>query len=199
MSDMPDCAMAAGYDGYCAGYAQLNAECDCLRAELAEVKAAYARDITEYLTQLKAAEAERDTLRAELASWQEAFGLLTTLHGQMEINVSDPMGMAQAIEKHVSAEVEGLTHDLGAAAVALGQSHRDWLALRAEVEGLTRERDDTIALYLVARNKAARLRMALEQLVSACRTADIGYLDQPIDDAEDALRGEARRGEGEGQ
>ena len=47
---------------------------------------------------------ECDRLRAELASWQEAFGLLTTLHGSVQIDSSDPMGMAKQIEAHVRVE-----------------------------------------------------------------------------------------------
>lgn len=46
------------------------------------------------------------SLRAELASWQEAFGLLTTLHGSIQIDSSDPMGMAKQIESHVRATIE---------------------------------------------------------------------------------------------
>ena len=49
---------------------------------------------------------EIDRLRAELASWQKAFGLLTTLHGSMQIDISDPLRMAKSIEGHVRAELE---------------------------------------------------------------------------------------------
>ncbi len=52
-----------------------------------------------------AVSAEVDSLRAELASWQEAFGLLTTLHGSIQIDSSDPMGMAKQVESHVRAEL----------------------------------------------------------------------------------------------
>ena len=51
---------------------------------------------------------ECDRLRAELASWQEAFGLLTTLHGSVQIDSSDPMGMAKQVESHVRAELAEL-------------------------------------------------------------------------------------------
>ena len=47
---------------------------------------------------------ENDRLRATLACWQEAFGLLTTLAPDLEIDIRDPLGMAQAIERHVLAE-----------------------------------------------------------------------------------------------
>lgn len=40
----------------------------------------------------------------ELAIWQQAFGLLTTLAPDLEINVRDAMGMAIEIERHVLAE-----------------------------------------------------------------------------------------------
>lgn len=48
---------------------------------------------------------EIDRLRAELASWREAFGLLTTLHGSMPVDISDPLRMAKSIEVHVRAEL----------------------------------------------------------------------------------------------
>ena len=54
---------------------------------------------------IAALEAERDQLRAELALWQKAFGLLTTLHGSMQIDISDPLRMAKSIEVHVRAEL----------------------------------------------------------------------------------------------
>lgn len=71
------------------GMAQHKAQIDALRAELDMVYG------------------ERNAVRAErdaLAVWQEAFGLLTTLAPDLEIDVSDPLGMAKAIERHVLAE-----------------------------------------------------------------------------------------------
>ena len=54
---------------------------------------------------------DRDRLRAELASWQEALGLLTRLHGSIQIDSSDPMGMAKQIEEHVRAELAEAKRD----------------------------------------------------------------------------------------
>ena len=59
-----------------------------------------------------AAVREIERLRAELASWQEAFGLLTTLHGSIQIDSSDPMGMAKQIESHVRATIPRLRVEL---------------------------------------------------------------------------------------
>lgn len=42
--------------------------------------------------------------KATLAVWQEAFGLLTTLAPDLGIDITDPLGMARAIERHVLAE-----------------------------------------------------------------------------------------------
>ena len=55
------------------------------------------------------AEAERQRARADqagstLALWQQAFGLLTTLAPDLEIDIRDPLDMARAIERHVLAE-----------------------------------------------------------------------------------------------
>ncbi len=59
------------------------------------------------------AKATISRLRDELASWQEAFGLLTTLHGSIQIDSSDPMGMAKQIESHVRATIERLREYAG--------------------------------------------------------------------------------------
>ena len=44
-----------------------------------------------------------EAAEAKLAEWQVAFGLLTTL-APVEIDITDPLGMAQAIERHVLAQ-----------------------------------------------------------------------------------------------
>jgi hypothetical protein len=95
---------------------QLREENDRLRAENARMKAM--PEASEAVRAVVYGE-EIDKLRAEVESWQEAFGLLTTLHGKMEINVSDPMGMAQAIERHVRAEVEALKKQILLAQMAI--------------------------------------------------------------------------------
>jgi hypothetical protein len=101
---------------------QLREENDRLRAENARMKAM--PEASEAVRAVVYGE-EIDKLRAEVESWQEAFGLLTTLHGKMEINVSDPMGMAQAIERHVRAEVEAL-RDALVYTLATGANPKVW-------------------------------------------------------------------------
>ena len=44
-----------------------------------------------------------EAAEAKPAEWQVAFGLLTTL-APVEIDITDPLGMAQAIERHVLAQ-----------------------------------------------------------------------------------------------
>ncbi len=75
----------------------------------------------EMAAELKGLREEVERLRAELASWQEAFGLLTTLHGSIQIDSSDPMGMAKQIESHVRATIPRLRVEL---AKADGQINR---------------------------------------------------------------------------
>jgi hypothetical protein len=51
-------------------------------------------------------DAEIERLRARNEALWEAFGVLTTLAPKMEINTSDPMGMARKIEATVRAALE---------------------------------------------------------------------------------------------
>lgn len=53
--------------------------------------------------QLQGTTARAEAAEAKLAEWQIAFGLLTTL-APVEIDTTDPLGMAKAIERHVLAE-----------------------------------------------------------------------------------------------
>ena len=64
---------------------------------------------------------EIDRLRAELVSWRKAFGLLTTLHGSMPIDISDPLRMAKSIEVHVRAELAEYKRDAERYRTALEQ------------------------------------------------------------------------------
>jgi hypothetical protein len=52
------------------------------------------------------AAAEIERLRARIEALWEAFGILTTLAPAMEIDTSDPMGMARNIEATVRAALE---------------------------------------------------------------------------------------------
>jgi hypothetical protein len=52
------------------------------------------------------AAAEIERLRARVEVLEQALGLLTTLAPKMEIDVSDPMGMAKTIEATVRAALE---------------------------------------------------------------------------------------------
>jgi hypothetical protein len=50
--------------------------------------------------------AELERLRARVAVLEQALGLLTTLAPKMEIDTSDPLGMAKTIEATVRAALE---------------------------------------------------------------------------------------------
>ena len=56
---------------------------------------------------LARAEADQRT-REQLAQMTQAVGLLTTLHGSMEIDVEHPVEMAQQIHAHVQTELAAL-------------------------------------------------------------------------------------------
>lgn len=60
----------------------------------------------ELRAQLASARARAKAAEAKLAEWQQAFGLLTTLAPDLEIDATDPLGMARTIERHVLAVVE---------------------------------------------------------------------------------------------
>lgn len=72
---------------------------------------------------------------AELGSWQRAFGFLTALAPDMEIDIHDPMGMARAIQRHVLAERAALaaaTADRDAVLKANGTLNQELRAMQAE-------------------------------------------------------------------
>jgi len=46
-------------------------------------------------------------LETELAKVREAIGLMTTIKGDMEVNVNDPLGMAQEVATYVERLKEG--------------------------------------------------------------------------------------------
>ena len=56
-----------------------------------------------WLAELATWKQRAEAAEAKLAEWQVAFGLLTTL-APVEIDITDPLGMAQAIERHVLAQ-----------------------------------------------------------------------------------------------
>lgn len=76
---------------------------------------------------------EVELLRAELASWQKAFGLLTTLHGSMPIDISDPLRMAKSIEGHVRAELEASETELRIVRASQAESNAEVERLRTEL------------------------------------------------------------------
>jgi len=51
------------------------------------------------------------TADAEIERLREALGLLTTLHPAMEMDVDDPVGMAEKIERHVTERIKELEHE----------------------------------------------------------------------------------------
>ena len=51
---------------------------------------------------------EIERLRAEVEPLRIALGLLTTIKPTMEIDIADPVGMAQQIASHVADEIERL-------------------------------------------------------------------------------------------
>lgn len=42
--------------------------------------------------------------REQKEQWIQAVAVLSTLHPTLEVNINDPIGMAQAIHQHVTAE-----------------------------------------------------------------------------------------------
>lgn len=42
--------------------------------------------------------------REQKEQWIQAVAVLSTLHPTLEVNINDPVGMAQAIHQHVTAE-----------------------------------------------------------------------------------------------
>ncbi len=117
--------------------------------------------------------AEVRRLHGELEAWQVAFGLLTTLGGDFEIDIRDPLGMARAIERHVLAERAAL-----AAATARAEAaERDARDVRAWADAVPVE---AIRRYFY--NSAALLDMdysAYSQIEAAGDSEAVGvWLEQ---------------------
>jgi cobalamin biosynthesis protein CobD/CbiB len=62
--------------------------------------------LKQHCAEAAAAHAEHERLRDQAAALWEAFGVLTTLAPKMEIDASDPVGMALKIEATVRAALE---------------------------------------------------------------------------------------------
>ena len=69
---------------------------------------------------------------AEIDRLLQAIGMLTTLHPTMEIDILDPIGMAEQVVAHVTAEIERLRRLL--------QWYLDWVAGEEADEILTWEK-----------------------------------------------------------
>ncbi len=83
------------YDSYISENKKLRAEIENLRDRL-------------YLASIKVADArvEANKLRARVEVLEQALGLLTTLVPSMEVDSSDPLGMARKIEATVRAALK---------------------------------------------------------------------------------------------
>ena len=80
-----------------------NGGCGCCRNQHKVLRALNTQD-----QQIESLRATISRLEADKSSWIEAFGLVSTLHGTMPINVNDPVGMAQQIEAHVTGTISRL-------------------------------------------------------------------------------------------
>jgi len=70
------------------------------------IRARMCEEIEELRARLEKCEQKRISASDREASLWEALGLLTTLAPKMEIDTSDPMGMAKTIEATVRAALE---------------------------------------------------------------------------------------------
>ena len=97
---------ASEYDRVLAQLAAATARAEAAERERDQYRAQF-RDMEDewHATrkQLQGTTARAEAAEAKLAEWQIAFGLLTTL-APVEIDTTDPLGMAKAIERHVLAE-----------------------------------------------------------------------------------------------
>jgi chromosome segregation ATPase len=76
-------------------------EIERLRKDFTDLLRVAANDATAF-------QAEIERLRAEVEPLRIALGLLTTIKPTMEIDITDPVGMAQQIAAHVAEEIERL-------------------------------------------------------------------------------------------
>lgn len=76
-----------------------------------------------------------------LAKLYQAIGLLSTLHGSLEIDVDDPVGMAQSIYGYVSMERDRLKLQVEHQARTIDADEKLILRYRGEAEDARQERD----------------------------------------------------------
>ena len=81
--------------------AEYISEIERLRKDFTDLLRVAANDATAF-------QAEIERLRAEVEPLRIALGLLTTIKPTMEIDITDPVGMAQQIAAHVAEEIERL-------------------------------------------------------------------------------------------
>ncbi len=109
------------------------------------------------------------TTQTDLEKWQQAFGLMTTLAPDLEIDITDPLGMAWAIERHVLAERAALAAANARAEAA--EQERDTLRYALDITEMQHKAAVAVG-YDVAAQAAASAQNLREALAAATQRAE---------------------------